>query len=309
MTADNLTVDKFALAAGAPSNATLEVVDGKLKVSAPETIAVLMNVQAGAMENCETMSQAITALSEKSGNWTLYVQKGENAVEALTVQSGLTLTVVENQGTIAVTTTTVANGGALIVRGGTFTTINVAGTLTVNSGTPSVVLTDAAASCTVNSTLVESVSVTSGVEGKRVAVSEDTNPVYTLVDATYDVTGSETLDSTGSFTVPAGTTKIKIGAYDVTAGFSIDGTTATLLAPEIVEETNKKAVDVGATTVTLNVELVPGLYYGVASGTGLTLTRPETLTQYTGSNDADILAVTKPSTEKGFFKVFVDIKE
>lgn len=309
MTADNLTVDKFALAAGAPSNATLEVVDGKLKVSAPETIAVLMNVQAGAMENCETMSQAITALSEKSGNWTLYVQKGENAVEALTVQSGLTLTVVENQGTIAVTTTTVANGGALIVRGGTFTTINVAGTLTVNSGTPSVVLTDAAASCTVNSTLVESVSVTSGVEGKRVAVSEDTNPVYTLVDATYDVTGSETLDSTGSFTVPAGTTKIKIGAYDVTAGFRIDGTTATLLAPEIVEETNKKAIDVGATTVTLNVELVPGLYYGVASGTGLTLTRPETLTQCTGSNDADILAVAKPSAEKGFFKVFVDIKE
>lgn len=129
------------------------------------------------------------------------------------------------------------------------------------------------------------------------------------ISDTYDVTGSETLDSTGSFTVPAGTTKIKIGAYDVTAGFRIDGTTATLLAPEIVEETNKKAIDVGATTVTLNVELIPGLYYGVASGTGLTLTRPETLTQYTGSNDAGILAVAKPSTEKGFFKVFVDIKE
>lgn len=129
------------------------------------------------------------------------------------------------------------------------------------------------------------------------------------ISDTYDITGSETLDSTGSFTVPAGTTKIKIGAYDVTAGFSIDGTTATLLAPEIVEETNKKAIDVGAITVTLNVELVPGLYYGVASGTGLTLTRPETLTQCTGSNDAAILTVTKPSTEKGFFKVFVDIKE
>ena len=312
MTADNLTVDKFALAAGAPSKATLEVVDGKLKVSAPETIAMLVNVQAAATENCETMSQAITALSEKSGNWTLYVQKGENAVDALTVQSGLTLTVFENGGTIAVTTATVANGGALAVRGGSFTTINVAGTLTVYGGTASVVLKDAAASCTVAAALVESVTVSSGVEGKVVSKSEDTNPVYTLVDApsdTYDVTGSETLDSTGSFTVPAGTTTIKIGTYDVTAGFSIDGTTATLLAPEFVEETNKKAIDVGATTVTLNVELVPGLYYGVASGTGLTLTRPETLTQYNGENDADILAVTKPSTEKGFFKVFVDIKE
>ena len=66
-------------------------------------------------------------------------------------------------------------------------------------------------------------------------------------------------------------------------------------------------VDVGATTVTLNVGLVPGLYYGVASGEGLTLNRPATLTQYTG--DATILTVAKPSAEKGFFKVFVDIKQ
>lgn len=146
------------------------------------------------------------------------------------------------------------------------------------------------------------------VNGAPAALELKNDGVY-LASDTYDVTGSETLDSTGSFTVPAGTTTIKIGTYDVTAGFRIDGTTATLLAPEIVEETNKKAIDVGATTVTLNVELVPGLYYGVASGTGLTLTRPETLTQCTGSNDADILTVTKPSAEKGFFKVFVDIKE
>ena len=68
-------------------------------------------------------------------------------------------------------------------------------------------------------------------------------------------------------------------------------------------------VDVGATTVTLNVTLVPGLYYGVASGTGLTLTRPAALTQYTGANATDILTVTKPSSDKGFFKVFVDIKQ
>jgi hypothetical protein len=76
-----------------------------------------------------------------------------------------------------------------------------------------------------------------------------------------------------------------------------------------VEETNKKAIDVGATTVTLNVELVERLYYGVASSTGLTFTRPETLTQYTGDNGDAILTVNKPSAEKGFFKVFVDIKK
>jgi hypothetical protein len=78
-----------------------------------------------------------------------------------------------------------------------------------------------------------------------------------------------------------------------------------------VEETNKKAIDVGATTVTLNVDLVEGLYYGVASSTGLTFTRPGTLTQFTGENEAAILTVAKPApqAEKGFFKVFVDIKE
>ena len=66
-------------------------------------------------------------------------------------------------------------------------------------------------------------------------------------------------------------------------------------------------VDVGATTVTLNVDLVPCLYYGVASGASTTLARPATLTQYTG--DATFLTVAKPSAEKGFFKVFVDIKD
>ena len=66
-------------------------------------------------------------------------------------------------------------------------------------------------------------------------------------------------------------------------------------------------VDVGATTVTLNVGLVPGLYYGVASGASTTLARPATLTQYT--DDATFLTVAKPSATKGFFKVFVDIKE
>ena len=127
---------------------------------------------------------------------------------------------------------------------------------------------------------------------------------------TYEITGETELGDGGTLEIGSATT-IKIGTRDVTAGFSIDGTTATLLAPEIVEETNKKAIDVGATTVTLNVDLVEGLYYGVASSTGLTFTRPVTLTQYNGENEAAILTVAKPApqAEKGFFKVFVDIKE
>ena len=127
-----------------------------------------------------------------------------------------------------------------------------------------------------------------------------------IASDTYEITGETELVN-GAMTVPAGTTTITLGAYDVTAGFDIDGTTATLLAPAVVEGETQKAVDVGATTVTLNVTLVPGLYYGVASGTEPTLSRPETLTQYT--DDDSFLTVDKPSDEKGFFKVFVDIKD
>ena len=295
----NVTVDadKFALADGTGEGYSLSVNDaGNLVLTAPAAVgAIAPTDNPAAYTIYQTTEQVIAALAGLSGMQTLTVT-GTFAADSVTVQSGLTLTVSVMGGSVSVGTFNVA--GSLI--------------LTANSvSSTAVVLTDAAASCTVNSTLVESVSVTSGVEGKVVSKSEDTNPVYTLVDApsdTYEITSETTLGEGGTLNIGSAT-KIKIGTYDVTAGFSIDGATATLRAPEFVEETDKKAIDVGATTVTLNVDLVPGLYYGVASGTGLTLTRPETLTQCTGSNDADILTVTKPSAEKGFFKVFVDIKE
>ena len=123
---------------------------------------------------------------------------------------------------------------------------------------------------------------------------------------TYEITGETELVN-GAMTIPAGTTTITLGTYDVTAGFDIDDTTATLIAPEVVEGEDK-AVVVGEETVTLNVALVPGLYYGVGASEDLTIAKP-TMTQYTGSNAAAILTVTKPSDAKGFFKVFVDIKQ
>lgn len=136
-------------------------------------------------------------------------------------------------------------------------------------------------------------------------------PLQIVVRTAYEITGETELGDGGTLEIGSATI-IKIGTYDVTAGFSIDGTTATLLAPEVVEETNKKAIDVGANAVTLNVELVPGLYYGVASDVSPSnLFRPGTLTQFNGENGAAILTVTKSASqaEKGFFKVFVDIKE
>ncbi|MBP5790887.1 MAG: hypothetical protein J6W80_01330 [Kiritimatiellae bacterium] len=131
------------------------------------------------------------------------------------------------------------------------------------------------------------------------------------ISDTYDVVAEDaSLDANGQFTVPEGTTKIKIGDYTLVNGngISIDGTTATLLAPAVVEGETQKAVDVGATTVTLNVTLVPGLYYGVGASEDLTIAKPA-MTQYTGENGSDILTVNKPSAEKGFFKMFVDIKQ
>ena len=153
-------------------------------------------------------------------------------------------------------------------------------------------------------------TVPTGWQYNTPEASETTYGTLTKVTDTYTVTGKTELDNTGSFTVPAGTTKIKIGDYtlDDGDGISINGTTVTVLAPEVVEETAKKAVDVGATTVTLNVDLVEGLYYGVGKSENLTITKP-TMTQYNGENGAAILTVDKPSAEKGFFKVFVDIKQ
>ena len=320
ITATGLDASKFELATGAPSGAELVVDGNTLKVTAPATVAMLVNTTAGQMLNYESVADAVEALSEMSGSWTLYVMKGDNAVSALTVQSGLSLTVMVSGGTLAVTTATVDASGALIVRGGTFSTINVAGSVTVwaaSSRTSVVITSDGYTLCRVYDVAASNVEVTTSVSGKVASADERTEGQtyndYILEDSpssgTYVITGETALDATGSFTVPAGTTTIMLGGNDVTAGFTINGTTATLNAPEVVDGTDEKAVDVGATTVTLNVDLVPGLYYGVASGTGLTFSRPAALTQYTGENDADILTVAKPSTEKGFFKVFVDIKE
>lgn len=137
----------------------------------------------------------------------------------------------------------------------------------------------------------------------------------TASSGTYEVTGDTVIGEGGSFTVPEGTTAIKVGGYTLENGdgISIDGTTVTVLAPEVVEEAEKEAIviDDDNDEVTLNVDLVPGLYYGVGVATSLEdgINRPVTLQQFDGTNKGDILTVTKPEGVKGFFKVFVDIKQ
>lgn len=132
------------------------------------------------------------------------------------------------------------------------------------------------------------------------------------VTNTYTVPAEAALGEGGTLTVPEGTTTIKIGSYDVTTGFTVSGTTATLVAPALAETVAEAddAFVVGTSDVTLNATLVPGLYYGVGSATSLNeLARPAALTQFTGENGDACKKVTKPEGGKGFFRLYVDIKE
>ncbi|MBO7654667.1 MAG: SUMF1/EgtB/PvdO family nonheme iron enzyme [Kiritimatiellae bacterium] len=116
-------------------------------------------------------------------------------------------------------------------------------------------------------------------------------------------------------TVPAGTetadVRVKVDGIDVSKGFalSVEGTVlnATLLAPfEVPAEagaSNGIWTENGDGTVTLNVTIVPGLYYAVASAASLDGFKcPGAAAPATGETK---LTVPKPASDKGFFKVWV----
>ena len=116
-------------------------------------------------------------------------------------------------------------------------------------------------------------------------------------------------------TVPAGTdpadVAIKVDGADVTKGFrrSVEGTTftAVLLDPYDVpkEEGAPGALwtDNGNGTVTLNVTVVPGLYYAATSaGSVSACKRPAAPAPSTGAP----ITLGKPEGPNGFFGVWVD---
>lgn len=182
--------------------------------------------------------------------------------------------------------------------------------------------------------MVDEVKFT-GIDENDVAYGEDETDEYiTFVMPTNDVTITFTAKKrkqvynidpekapfeNGILTFPYGDIqKIELMGYDVTAGFTFneDHTAATLNTPDVVDSANgaDDAIEIGSTTVTLNVELVEGLFYGVdAKSNPSDLARPTRLTQYDetkeGHKKADILTVVRPSTEKGFFRVYVDIND
>ena len=118
-----------------------------------------------------------------------------------------------------------------------------------------------------------------------------------------------------SFAVAAGTVvgdvKLDIGGVDVTKGFrvTVNGTeaTAVLLTPYEVpkEDGAPDAIwtENGDGTVTLNVTVVPGLYYAADSAESIdALACPGASAPAT---DATTLTAPKPVGDKGFFKVWV----
>ena len=118
-----------------------------------------------------------------------------------------------------------------------------------------------------------------------------------------------------SFAVAAGTdagdVKLDIGGVDVTRGFrvTVNGTeaTATLLAPYAVPKEAGAAdepwTDNGDGNVTLNVTVVPGLYYAADSAESIdALACPGASAPATG---ATTLTAPKPVGGTGFFKIWV----
>ena len=121
----------------------------------------------------------------------------------------------------------------------------------------------------------------------------------------------------GEITVVAETTAIKLGDIEVPIeNFNVAEGKATVKVPVIAPVVNpgtgeeeEAAVVVEDDSVTVNVNPVEGLFYGVAAAANLdALARPAKLTQYTGENK-DIFTADKPNAAKGFFRVYVDIKE
>ena len=142
-------------------------------------------------------------------------------------------------------------------------------------------------------------------------VTEDGEPPTpsTVVTPTADEIASGKIPVTGE------TTAIKVGGVDVPIeAFDVNAGVATVKAPVVAESAEAAGdafvIDDDKDEVTINVNPVVGLFYGVAAEADLDdLARPAALTQYDGTNAAEIFTVSKPGAEKGFFKVYSDVKE
>jgi hypothetical protein len=109
----------------------------------------------------------------------------------------------------------------------------------------------------------------------------------------------------------AGGQKIKIGTYDVTAGFTVANSVATLNAPVITNSapTASDALVVTDSAVTVTVNVTKGLYYGLGKGITVKGIKRPVLTQYTDDEATKSFTAEKAAgASQEFFKVFVDVE-
>ncbi len=147
--------------------------------------------------------------------------------------------------------------------------------------------------------------------------SEETEGVAILVNSVAVEFETVADGKTRTTEVAAGTAaediKVFVGGVDVTAGFkvAVDGTTATVALREPFERTDDAAVsskppyqeNEDGKTVTLNVEVVPGLYYAADSAATIeALKRPGAAEP---AKTGDVLTLPKQGGSQGFYKVWV----
>lgn len=153
------------------------------------------------------------------------------------------------------------------------------------------------------------------VEGSGYTGSKTITFTVTAEEPTTVVTPTAAEIASGEIPVTGETTAIKIGTIEVPIeAFDVNAGVATVKAPVVAESAEAAGdafvIDDEKDKVTINVNPVAGLYYGVSAETDLdALARPAALTQYDGTNAAEIFTVSKPGDEKGFFKVYSDVKE
>ena len=161
-------------------------------------------------------------------------------------------------------------------------------------------------------------------EGEKTITLTGTGKYTGTATATFTVTAAEPTTvvtptaaeiASGEIPVTGETTAIKIGTIEVPIeAFDVNAGVATVKAPVVSESAEAAGdafvIDDDNDEVTINVNPVEGLFYGVSAATDLdALERPAALTQFDGTNAAEIFTVSKPEGTAAFFKVYSDVKE
>lgn len=146
------------------------------------------------------------------------------------------------------------------------------------------------------------------VEESDEAITVEGAEVSFAADGTITATFTEAVASADDVVVKvSGSDKSFGDGYGFKVTLAADGLTATI-APAVTfaEATTQgtAAWTEGETDVTLNVDVVPGMYYAAASGSSLAIARPAATTPATAET---VITAPKQTGEQGFYQVWVSV--